>query len=972
MAILVRDSFNRADNNVWLIATDTGQPYEVYAGVGGTLSNQVYVVSPATEYLAVVQSNVADVSIQLKIPVQVAYNSIIFRSTDASNYMYFAREADNTYKVVRNQANVYTTILSTGITPANGDVIKVIVSGSLILCYVNGTFVGSVTETFNQTATKHGFYTAGTTGRLDDFLIENAPAVYDSFTRTNSTTSLGSADTGQSWTQLLGTWGINSNTAYQSSSVSDAMSIVDSGYSNGEVVAKFSAYGDNSLYFRVTNATNWWRFTYEAGSIYLQKCSAGSVTTISSTTYTAVNGDIAKVALSGPSVSCFINNVPKLSTVDAFLQTNTKHGIGNSYTEPNGRFDDFAFYTFANNYLVYDSFSRVSTTSLGNADTGQPWIFLAGTSLGTIGNQAYSPTGTEANAAINSGYSDVSISLTLAVKSLYQSIFFRVKDTANFLQLAYESSNTYKLTKKVAGANTTLGDSGVTPQSGDVINVVCVGSNISCYVNGTLALNVIDAFNQTETKHGFDIGSTSAGRVDNFTVAMPDFLVYDSFNRADSDTTIGNAESGQPWQIINGGALGIYSGFVYIVSDNDGVAVIDSGTINADIQLRMILNTAFSGIIFRAYDFSTFFRFSTDATMSSYQLWSSVSGSLTQLLNLSVTPTDGDILRVKAAGSSLTFYVNGSQVGTYTDSSIAGTKHGMYLSSGSQVDDFMVSRVSAPSSISIAGSTSSTGTVIGSVTEARQIISSASAVSTATGDVKTSSTIASSTNATSTSAGAILISTQLTSSGISAVGSIVGDLVSSLLIGSSVSAISALTGDARSAQSIVSSADAVSTVTGDMKSLESISASVSAVTTASATISVAGSIALTSTVKSNTTSVTTIRAVKSISSVSKSNTTQTALLRNLIALISTTKSNSSQSAYIIFLGGVPIPIGSTVRSRTRVTRSQLLGGYISETNISYVTCSINKSVTISAEIDKIEQIVVSISKTIEFVIPMVR
>ena len=69
-----------------------------------------------------------------------------------------------------------------------------------------------------------------------------ASGVYDSFNRANSTTGLGTADTGQSWIPVTGVLGITNNEAYLVSG--DAMSVINFGNVIMQVSAKVSVFSD--------------------------------------------------------------------------------------------------------------------------------------------------------------------------------------------------------------------------------------------------------------------------------------------------------------------------------------------------------------------------------------------------------------------------------------------------------------------------------------------------------------------------------------------------------------------------------------------------------------------------------------------------------------------------------------------------------------------------------------------------------
>jgi hypothetical protein len=70
--------------------------------------------------------------------------------------------------------------------------------------------------------------------------------VSDSFDRSNSTTSLGTADTGQAWTAANGTWGISSNKAYLVSATGQAVATVNAEIADIEMTCDITLSSTNN------------------------------------------------------------------------------------------------------------------------------------------------------------------------------------------------------------------------------------------------------------------------------------------------------------------------------------------------------------------------------------------------------------------------------------------------------------------------------------------------------------------------------------------------------------------------------------------------------------------------------------------------------------------------------------------------------------------------------------------------------
>jgi DNA modification methylase len=170
--------------------------------------------------------------------------------------------------------------------------------------------------------------------------------------------------------------------------------------------------------------------------------------------------------------------------------------------------------------LISDSFTRADNAgSLGNTETGQPWVTYD--TWGISGNTAclIACTDTSLNRAlIESGLSDVKISVTFAA---YESqkvsrVWFRATNGPNALVLLSTASD-YRLYKVVNGVFTQLSTASVSAAIGDRIVIVASGSSINFYLNDILRISATQTFNQTSTMHGF--GALGAGaKFDDFKV----------------------------------------------------------------------------------------------------------------------------------------------------------------------------------------------------------------------------------------------------------------------------------------------------------------------------------------------------------------------------------------------------------------------------------------------------------------------
>lgn len=201
--------------------------------VGG-ITNRAYTTSGTGNVIATAEGEGAfgDVltNIQLSPTINRSNIGVVFHYIDASNFMYVriihtvaSGSKTEFHKVV---SGTDTLIVSSSlITYTDGQAykLKVSISSTLVRVYIDDTSILSFTlsagdqTTFNS-ATKVGLYKRlGTTtdddggSRHEDFaytLNTGEIVIDDPFDRVPSTTLLGVADSGQTWTTVSGVWGI--------------------------------------------------------------------------------------------------------------------------------------------------------------------------------------------------------------------------------------------------------------------------------------------------------------------------------------------------------------------------------------------------------------------------------------------------------------------------------------------------------------------------------------------------------------------------------------------------------------------------------------------------------------------------------------------------------------------------------------------------------------------------------------------
>jgi len=172
---------------------------------------------------------------------------------------------------------------------------------------------------------------------VDSYRFAAAAGVTDSFNRADSTTTMGNADTGQTWVPNSGTWGISSNKARLVTGTSQATTVLDSGLSDCTIEVTLSTFEYSGLCFRSTDDNN--HFLTNAGS--LSRREGGTFTKINDFSQGFASGDTIKVVLSSSSITVYRNGSSVLSATSSFNQSETFHGLRTN-AGTNARFDDFS------------------------------------------------------------------------------------------------------------------------------------------------------------------------------------------------------------------------------------------------------------------------------------------------------------------------------------------------------------------------------------------------------------------------------------------------------------------------------------------------------------------------------------------------------------------------------------------------------------------------------------------------------
>lgn len=168
--------------------------------------------------------------------------------------------------------------------------------------------------------------------------------VSDTFTRTDTTGPLGTADSGQTWETITGTaFGITSNAAYNTDTTNAiCVATIDSATYNGRVSCTVTRTTQVAgLVVRLTDANNYVYVSLSGSATTLNKMVSGSPTILATSASTFSGATSVEIVMSGSNYTVLINGAVLLTASDSFNVTATKHGLLRQQTVNNSRHDNF-------------------------------------------------------------------------------------------------------------------------------------------------------------------------------------------------------------------------------------------------------------------------------------------------------------------------------------------------------------------------------------------------------------------------------------------------------------------------------------------------------------------------------------------------------------------------------------------------------------------------------------------------------
>lgn len=172
------DTFTRPDATV--LGSTEGmptRPWENWSSTGSVLQgitgNAGYICSSsgAGHGLAGVDAATGDGTLEVTQGASAtnAQNGPAFRITSITDYWRVVNAQGVEYRLQKFVGGTVTTVsAASGVTPAPGDVIRVVLNGSSITVFINGTQRMQTTDAHNATATRHGFYNNVTGSTIRD------------------------------------------------------------------------------------------------------------------------------------------------------------------------------------------------------------------------------------------------------------------------------------------------------------------------------------------------------------------------------------------------------------------------------------------------------------------------------------------------------------------------------------------------------------------------------------------------------------------------------------------------------------------------------------------------------------------------------------------------------------------------------------------------------------------------------------
>ncbi|RAU91457.1 family 16 glycoside hydrolase [Paenibacillus sp. YN15] len=260
---------------------------------------------------------------KVQVPIVNANAGIVFRVKDANNYyMYRINAAAQTLELYKCVNGTLTSVSSTAFTSAAKQwyTLKAVVEGNTIKGYADGELKTEWTNPVTElTAGKIGFRTTSAGALFDDAAVTepsanpvfNTTLFSDNFEDGNST----------GWTAASGTWSVVSDSTKALTQKASAVALITAGsswtdYAYEAKVKVPIANANAGIVFRVKDANNYYmyRVNATAQTLELYKCVNGTLTSVSSTAFTAVPKQwyTLRAVVQGSNIKAYVDGALKI------------------------------------------------------------------------------------------------------------------------------------------------------------------------------------------------------------------------------------------------------------------------------------------------------------------------------------------------------------------------------------------------------------------------------------------------------------------------------------------------------------------------------------------------------------------------------------------------------------------------------------------------------------------------------------
>lgn len=167
--IKASDTFSGAETLNTLGVAESGQPWVLFNGAYSRGQGIATCTTPGT---VAVDSGVGSAAIVEAVFVTaLSGQRLMVRGKDFSNMIFALCNGAGNATIVKRVAGVDTTLFTAAVPINTGDTVKVVLNGSTMSLYTNGTWRGDAIDTFQMGATLHGLGSTVANAKWDNFKV---------------------------------------------------------------------------------------------------------------------------------------------------------------------------------------------------------------------------------------------------------------------------------------------------------------------------------------------------------------------------------------------------------------------------------------------------------------------------------------------------------------------------------------------------------------------------------------------------------------------------------------------------------------------------------------------------------------------------------------------------------------------------------------------------------------------------------